>query len=72
MGFCCAFDFTLSITEALHHHGLECEEKKINMVYSSNPLKYLRLCQLSTNEPGYYRLRSYNTRGLLSRSADEA
>lgn len=27
--------------------------KKINMVYSSNPLKCLRLCQLSTNKPGY-------------------
>lgn len=28
-------------------------KKKINMVYSSNPLKCLRLCQLSTNKPGY-------------------
>lgn len=28
-------------------------KKKINMVYSSNPLKCLRVCQLSTNKPGY-------------------
>lgn len=23
------FDFSISISEALHHHGLECEEKKL-------------------------------------------